>query len=265
MRREPNRIGPVLPNRPAILNLRNERIAMTLVSRTSLALLLAGLATLWMPCAAQAQTGGGGNTCVFVFGTINGHSVTTPSVMVVVPPTNVVLGPTRVHVDPTNFTILGYTLTIPAADQTVNGTSLFVPGVDTTFPSYSATINDLNVSNKTCLNFGVVTPAVEIDVPASLLSVPGAVVDTPEITINALGVNQTVAGQIITVSCNTIVIPGVNYAVPQQTAGTPDQSIGVVLKDGKPGFAGFLGVPADVHEVPFPAFDPVLPDGCQVH
>src|SRR5439155_1664126 len=68
---------------------------MTLSSRTSLALLVVGLATVLMPCAIHAQTGGGGNTCVFVFGTINGRTVTTPSVMVVVPPTNVALGPTR--------------------------------------------------------------------------------------------------------------------------------------------------------------------------
>ena len=86
---------------------------MTLSSRTSLALLVVGLATVLMPCAIHAQTGGGGNTCVFVFGTVNGLTVTTPSVMVVVPPTNVVLGPTRVHVDPANFTILGFTLTTP--------------------------------------------------------------------------------------------------------------------------------------------------------
>src|SRR5436305_9720025 len=158
-------------------------------SKIMIGVTLMALAAVLMSPAAYAQIGAGGKTCVFVFGTINGRTVTTPSIMIVVPPTDVVLGPTRVHVDSTSQNILGFTLTTPGVDQTVNGTTLFVPGVDQTVPSFSATINDLNVSNKTCVNFGVVTPAVEIDVPADLLAVPGVVLITPEITINALGVH----------------------------------------------------------------------------
>jgi hypothetical protein len=241
---------------------------MTLSSRASFAVLLVGLATVMTPCATYAQLGGGGNTCVFVFGTINGHSVTTPSIMVVVPPTDVVLGPTRVHVDPVNETFLGFTLTTPGADQTVNGTSLFVPGVDTTVPSFTATINDLNVSQKTCVNFGVVTPAVEIDVPASALAVPGALVDTPEITINALGVQKTVSGQTLTIAGQTIVIPGMTEVVPSQTVGTPDQTIAVNLNHCQQGLvkvlaAVFPTTPADFSQVTHPpAFDPPPPP-CQ--
>src|SRR2546427_2683817 len=120
---------------------------MTSNSRIFLALLFA-LTSGLMPFAAYAQVGAGGNTCVFVFGTINGRTVTTPSIMIVVPPTEIVLGPTRVHVDPASQSILGFTLTTPGVDQTVNGTTLFVPGVDETVPSYSATINDLVIDNK---------------------------------------------------------------------------------------------------------------------
>jgi len=184
---------------------------MNSISRISVALLLFGLAAVLMPSVILAQ--GGGNTCVFVFGTINGQTVTTPSIMVVVPPTDVVLGPTRVHVDPSNQTILGFTLTTPGVDQTLNGTSLFVPGVDKTVPSFSATIDDLNVNSKTCVNFGVTTPAVEIDVPASALSVPGAVANTPEITIHALGVDKTVDGQTLTFAGQTILIPSIHEVV----------------------------------------------------
>src|SRR5947209_4384716 len=137
---------------------------MSLRSRTLMVLMLLALFAAVMSPAAYAQVGAGGNTCVFVFGTIDGRTVTTPSIMIVVPPTNVALGPTRVHVDPTNQSILGFTLTTPGVDQTVNGTTLFVPGVDRTVPSFSATIDDLNVNNKTCVNFGVTTPAVPIEV-----------------------------------------------------------------------------------------------------
>jgi hypothetical protein len=238
---------------------------MTLRSKIFFTLTSLGLAAVLMSSAAYAQVGGGGNTCVFVFGTINGHSVTTPSVMILVPPTSVVLGPTRVHVDPVNQNILGFTLTTPGADQTVNGGTLFVPGADPSVPSFSATINDLNVSNKTCVNFGVTTPAVPIEVPASALQAPGAIVATPEITINALGVQKTVAGQTLTLNCQVIVIPGVNEVVPSVTAATPDQSISVDL-NGIAGFARLLriDVPTGVHEVPFPEFDPVLPGNCKL-
>jgi hypothetical protein len=228
-------------------------------SRISLALMLLGLSVL-MPAAVQAQ--GGGNTCVFVFGTINGQTVTTPSVMVVVPPTSVILGPTRVHVDPDNFTILGFTLTTPGADQTVNGTSLFVPGVDRTVPSYSATLDGLNVSNKTCLNFGVTTPAVEIDVPTSVLTVPGALVDTPEITINALGINKTVAGQTLTIDSQTIVIPGDTETVPSQTVGTPACTLAVGL-NGTVLTAPVLAFDTGLGQVVPPPQSSPRPPGCQ--
>jgi hypothetical protein len=204
-------------------------------------LMVAMIAGLISP-AAYSQIGSGGNTCVFVFGTINGRTVTTPSIMIVVPPTDVVLGPARVHVDPTSQSILGFTLTTPGADQTVNGTTLFVPGVDETVPSFSATINGLNVDNKTCVNFGVTTPAVPIQVPATVLQTPGALVSTPEITINALGVNKTVDGQTLTIDGQTIVIPGVNEVVPSVTIATPDKTIAVDL-NGVATYANALDIP----------------------
>jgi hypothetical protein len=243
-----------------------ERTAMTLRSKTSLTVISFGLAVVLMLPAAHAQTGGG-NTCVYVFGTINGQSVTTPSIMVLVPPTDVVLGPTRVHVDPVSQNVLGFTLTTPGADQTVNGTTLFVPGADPTVPSFSATLKDLNVSNKTCVSFGITTPAVEIDIPASALSIPGVVADTPEVTINALGVQKTVDGQTITLHCQIIVVPGIHEVAPSVTAGTPDKTIAVDLNNIA-GLAKVLNLTVDEglqDVVPGPAFDPVLPGGCAVH
>src|SRR5437660_3546222 len=198
-------------------------------SKTLMSLMLLALVAVLMSPAAYAQTtvgnGDGENTCVFVFGTIEGRVVTTPAIPIVVPPTTVVLGPTRVHVDPATQTIQGFTLTTPGADQTVNGTTLFVPGVNKTVPSFSATIDDLSVSNKTCLNFGVTTPAIPIDIDTIILQTPGAEVNTPETTINPLGVHQTVDGQTITLYGQTIVIPGKHVVVPSRTIDTPDKTI----------------------------------------
>lgn len=216
-------------------------------SKALMSVMLLALAVAISPVAyAQVGNGAGGNTCVFVFGTIDGRTVTTPSIMIVVPPTNVVLGPTRVHVDPTTQDILGFTLTTPGVDQPVNGTTLFVPGVDRTVPSFSATINDLNVDNKTCVNFGATTPAVPIQVPATVLQTPGALVSTPEITINALGVHKTVDGYTLTIEGQTIVIPGVNETVPSITAATPDKTIAVDF-NGVAEYANALDIPFTSH------------------
>jgi hypothetical protein len=215
--------------------------SMSLHKTLMFSMLVLLVAVLLSP-AAYAQVGDGGNTCVFVFGTINGRTVTTPSVMIVVPPTSVVLGPTRVHVDSQAENILGFTLTTPGVDQTVNGTELFVPGVDETVPSFSATINNLNVDNKTCVNFGVTTPAVPIEVPASVLATPGTVVSTPEVTVNALGTSYTVDGQTITIGDQIIVIPGVNAIVPSVTVDTPNNTIAVDL-NGVAAYANCLQIP----------------------
>ncbi len=195
---------------------------------------------------ADAQVGTGGNTCVFVFGTIDGRTVTTPSIMIVVPDQSINLGPTRVHVDPASETIVGFTIVTPGVDDTVAGNSLFVPGVDKTVPSFSATINDLNVNNKTCVNFGVTTPAVPINVPASVLATPGAVISTPEITINTLAVHKTVSGQTINVNGYTVVVPGINEVVPSITAATPDKTIAVDL-NGVAAYANALDIPFTSH------------------
>jgi len=219
---------------------------MSLRFKTLMGLMLVAMVAVLISPAAYAQIGDGGNTCVFVFGTINGRTVTTPSIPIIVPPTTVVLGPTRVHVDSTSDTILGFTLTTPGVDQTVNGTSLFVPGVDRTVPSFSATIDDLNVNSKTCVNFGVTTPAVPIEIPTTVLTTPGAVVDTPEITINTLGVHKTVSGQVIYVNGYTVVVPGKTIVVQSVTVATPDKTIGVDI-NGAAAYANALEIPFTSH------------------
>jgi hypothetical protein len=166
-----------------------------------------------------------GNTCVYVFGTINGQTVTVPSVMVLVPATSVTLGPLRVHVD-----------------ESTPSQGIFVPGIDQQIPSFTVSINDVVLANKTCVSFGVTTPAVPVHVPASALTVPGTVVETPEITLNSLGVNRTVSGQVIKVEGRTIVVPGLDTALPSITAATPENSIAVSI-NGALHSAGILGLP----------------------
>lgn len=168
-----------------------------------------------------------GNTCVYVFGNVEGRTVTTPSVMVLVPETLITLGPLRVHVDGTEQNIVGYHLATPELDLLTPGKELFVPAIEEEVPSYSVTIHDVDVDHRTCGSFGVTTPAVPIHIPASALAIPGAVVETPEIGINTLGVSKTVAGQVITVEDKTIVVPGVDETIPSLTVGTPDQTIAV--------------------------------------
>lgn len=168
-----------------------------------------------------------GNTCVYVLGTVEGKDVTTPSIMVIVPETLVTLGPLRVHVDGTEQNIVGYTLATPELDLSTPEKSLFVPGVEEEIPSYSLTIHDINIENKTCVSFGITTPAVPIHVPASALTVPGAVIETPEVTVNTLGGSKTVPGQVITIEGKTVVVPGIDTVVPSLTVGTPDRTIAV--------------------------------------
>lgn len=169
------------------------------------------------------------NTCVYVFGEVEGKTVTTPAVLIAVPDNGVAVDPVRVHVDPANLEILGYSLSTPGIDAETEPQALYVPGLSHEIPAYSATLNDLNIENKTCVSFGVTTPAVPIYVPESSLQSPGAVVNVPAVYLNILGEKQVVDGKVIQVEGKTIVVPGVNTVVPPQTVETPDQSVTVDL------------------------------------
>jgi hypothetical protein len=177
--------------------------------------------------AASSFSHAAGNTCAYVFGNVEGKTVTTPALVIVVPETTVNLGPLRVHVDGTQQNIVGYEVVTPEVDETTPGESLFVPAVEEEVPSLSTTIHDVSVANKTCVSFGVTTPAVPVHVPASALAIPGAVLETPEVTVNTLGVSKTVAGQVVTVEGQTVVIPGADAVVPSITVDTPEKTISV--------------------------------------
>ncbi len=170
-----------------------------------------------------------GNTCVYVYGTVEGKTVTTPAVLITVPDSGATVDPVRVHVDPANHEILGYSLATPGADVETEDQTLYVPGISQEIPSFSATLNDLNIENKTCVSFGVTTPAVPIYVPESSLEIPGTVVEVPAVYLNILGEERVIDGQVISIEGKTIVVPGVNTVVPPITLETPDQSVTVDL------------------------------------
>jgi hypothetical protein len=186
----------------------------------SLAIALAVLTTAF---TRQAQATG--NTCVYVFGTIAGRTVTTPGVLVPIPETSVTVDPGRVHVDETNQEILGYSLRIPGVEIEPEDRNLYVPGVNLSIPSFTVRLNDLNLSQKTCVSFGATTPAVPVHIPASALTIPGVVLDAPAIHMNILGQERTVGGQVIVYDGRTIVVPGVDVVVPPQAIETPDSTI----------------------------------------
>lgn len=210
-----------------------------LMNRTSLPLnhvrrtagtLLLSIASAWavlvgLPSAAAAS----GNTCVYVFGTINGQTVTTPAVMVLVPESEILVDPIRVHVDPTDQTIVGYTVKIPGIDQGTEEQYLYVPGVSQTLlPALQTSIDDLEIDENVCVSYGVTTPAVPIYIPESALQVPGAVAEVGAIYMNIAGqVDHVVDGHIITFEGNSIIVPGVNTVVPEIPVETPDATVAV--------------------------------------
>ncbi|MGM7722128.1 hypothetical protein [Metabacillus sp. Hm71] len=175
------------------------------------------------PDSARAS----GNTCLYVLGTVEGKTVTTPAVLVTVPENGVAVNPVQVHVDPANHKILGYSLSTSGLDENTEPQSIYVPGNSKEIPSYSVTLEDLNIENKTCVSFGVTTPAIPIYIPESTLQIPGIIADVPSVTLNILGEKRVVNGQVFSIEGKTIVVPGVTEVVPSQTVETPDQSVTV--------------------------------------
>jgi hypothetical protein len=197
------------------------RMAATLLLSMATAL----TALVGLPRAAAAS----GNTCVYVFGTIDGQTVTTPAVMVLVPESELLVDPVRVHVDPTSQEIVGYTIKTPGLDQGTEEQLLYVPGVSQQLlPALETSIEDLVIDESFCVSHGVTTPAVPIYIPESALQVPGAVAEVGAIYMNIAGqVEHVVDGHIITFEGNSIIVPGVNAVVPEVPIGTPDATVAV--------------------------------------
>jgi hypothetical protein len=176
-----------------------------------------------------------------VFGTINGQTVTTPAVMVLVPESEILVDPVRVHVDPTDQAIVGYTVKTPGIDQGTEEQYLYVPGVSQLLlPELQTSIDDLEIDENVCVSYGVTTPAVPIYIPESALQVPGAVAELGAIYMNIAGqVDHVVDGHIITFEGNSIIVPSVNAVVPEIPVETPDATVAVDI-DGMLWIADYL-------------------------
>ncbi len=193
------------------------------MSPHSLKRFLAGVAVaaVSLPGLALAEP-----TCVYVMSKVDSVNVTTPAVAVVVPDSDTEVQPVRVHLDEQEQIILGYSVRIPGADAGTEGQMVFVPGIAQHIPSISATLPELNISPNRCINVdGISTPAVPVNIPASVLTLPGATADVGAIIINIVGHPVTAPGQVIMFDGKTIIIPERDEAVPSVPVGTPNQSI----------------------------------------
>jgi hypothetical protein len=176
--------------------------------------------------SSQADTG---SVCAFVIATVGGQSITTPSVVVIVPDASVTTDPIHVHVDPTTQTILGYSLETPGVDHDVAGQNLFVTGPTANIPSFTATLPIVDAEHQTCAAASVATPAVPIIVPESDLQIPGVSANVPAITVTFSNEQVTTPGKTLTLPGRTIVIPEVTATVPPITVSTPEKSVSVTV------------------------------------
>ena len=184
-------------------------------------------------------------TCVYVLGHVNGRTVTTPAVTVIVPASDTEIQPIRVHLDEQEQVILGYSVRVPGADAGTEGQMVFVPGVAQHIPSISTTIPEVNLTPSRCVNVdGVTTPAVPVYVPASVLTLPGATAEVGAILINIVGHPVTTPGKVITFDGKQIIIPEQGATVPSVPVGTPNQSITFDI-NGTVTTASYLTPPAN--------------------
>lgn len=192
---------------------------------TPLKKFLAGLAIVaaFVPGLALADP-----TCAYVFGSVNGQTITTPAIIVTVPSSDALTDPVYVHVDQTEQTILGYSIEVPGAYGGTYGNPVFVPGVSQYVPSFSVTLPGLNLSPSRCVDIhGASVPAVPIQIPGSTLTLPGVVASVGTIIVNAIGNSFTAPGQVVTYNGTQIIVPNQSYATPSVPVGTPAQSVTV--------------------------------------
>ena len=171
-------------------------------------------------------------TCAYVIGQVNGKTVATPAVPIVVSGSDALAQPVVVHVDETTQNIIGYSVTAPGANGGTNGSPVFVPGVSQYVPSFSVNIPTLPLTTTRCVDFnGASVPAVPVKIPASTLQIPGVVANIGGAIFNVVGNPFAAPGQVINFDGKTVFIPEMNAATPALTAGTPAKSITLDLNN----------------------------------
>ena len=187
---------------------------------------VASIAGLAVPSIAAAHP-----TCVYVFTHLDGFTVSTPAVPVVVPALSALADPIRVHLDETAQNIVGYSLNLPGLDLGTEGTPLFVlPEFGTEIPSFSFTLPEINYNPYRCVDLeGVEIPAIPVKVPASALVLPGFIADIGEVVFNISGEELTVPGKLLSFNGKQIIIPELNLGTPRIPVGTPQKTIEIHL------------------------------------
>jgi hypothetical protein len=187
---------------------------------------VASIAGLAVPSIAAAAP-----TCVYVFTHLDGATVATPAVPVVVPALSALADPIRVHLDETAQNIVGYSLKIPGLDLGTEGTPLFaLPEFSTEIPSFSFTLPELNYNPYRCVNVeNVELPAIPVKIPASALVLPGFLVDVGQVVFNIGGDELAVLGKVLRFNGKQIIIPELNLGTPAIPVGTPQKSIEIHL------------------------------------
>lgn len=172
-----------------------------------------------------------GKTCAYVIGQVDGKTVTTPVVPIVVPASDALTEPVRVHLDETAQNIIGYSLAIPGLDAGTEGTPLFsIPAINETIPSFSLNIPTLDLTRYRCVDAaGVTVPAVPYYVPGSAFTVPGGFIDVGAIFFNLTGKQFTIPGKLLTFDGKQLIIPTQSGSTPSTPITTPDQSVTINL------------------------------------
>jgi hypothetical protein len=192
---------------------------------------VASIAGLAVPSIAAATPGVGDPTCVYVFTHLDGVTVATPAVPLVLPALSALADPIRVHLDETAQNIVGYSLNLPAINLGTEGTPLFVlPEFGTEIPSFSFTLPELNYNPYRCVTVDKITiPAIPVKIPASALVLPGFLVDVGQVVFNIGGTEQAVLGKVLRFNGKEIIIPEQNLGTPAIPVGTPQKSIEIHL------------------------------------
>ncbi len=192
----------------------------------------AAVATVALPGLALADGGDGATgLCVYVIGNVQGQTVTTPAIPIVLPASQLLAQPVRVHLDETAQNILGYSLNLPGLDLGSFGSPLFsIPAINETIPSFTLTLPDLNYQRHYCVDVsGATVPAIPDHIPASAILLPGGFADVGGIVFNLAGDELVVPGKVLRFDGKQIIFPEQTGSTPAIPLGTPNMSVTFTL------------------------------------
>ncbi|MBM7116083.1 hypothetical protein [Archangium primigenium] len=189
----------------------------------------AAVATVALPGLALAD--GANGLCVYVLGNVEGQTVTTPAIPIVLPASSLLTQPVRVHLDETTQNILGYSLRLPGLDLGALGLPLFsIPAINETIPSFTVNLPDLNYQRHYCVDVsGATVPAIPYHIPASAILLPGGFADVGGLVFNIAGQEWEVPGKVLRFDGKQIIFPEQTGTTPAIPLNLPDMSVTFTL------------------------------------